>query len=357
MARGGSNTRPPGSVADFVGSSGNREGPLANPKNCPIGPPVQWVCAAYSDFAGSVGIMRKRGLLGAAGRNTQPAGSVADFVGSSGNLEGPLANPKNCPIGPPPRTVGMRRLLGFRWVCRDYAKTGPSWRGGAKYATRRIRGRLRGIFRKSRDSPATVRNCHMLPARRVCAICSDFSGSVGIMRKRGLLGTAGRNTRPAGSVTDCVGSSRDRAISRRISETSTWPRAVGLRHLHGFLWICRNYAKTGRTWRGVRNTQPPIRGRLRRIVGKSRDPAPNLRNLHMGPARWVCAIYSDFSGFVGVRRKRGVLCAGGGTKYETARIRCRFRRIFRKSRDSSANPRRFPMAPARWVFAIYSDFS
>ena len=60
----------------------------------------------------------------------------------------------------------------------------------------RIRGRLRRIFRKSRDSQAILGNCHMSPARWVCAIYLDFSGDVGIQRKRDLLGAAGRNTGP-----------------------------------------------------------------------------------------------------------------------------------------------------------------
>ena len=92
----------------------------------------------------------------------------------------------------------------------------------------------------------------MSPARWVWAIYSDFSGSVGIRGKRGLRGAGGWNKRPRGSVADCIGSSGSREISRRISET---------------------------------------------------DPGP--------PARWVRVIYSDFSGSVGIRRKRGLSGAGG----------------------------------------------
>ena len=155
--RGVAKYATPGSVADCVGSSGNRE--IARRiSETPPSAPARGVCAIYSDFAGRGGIL---------------------------------------------------------------AKTGPRWRGGAKYANRRIRGRGRRIFRKSRHFSANLRKFPSAHARWVCSVYSDFSGYVGIRRKRGLLGAAGRNTRLPGSVADCIGPSGNREMSRRISETAT----------------------------------------------------------------------------------------------------------------------------------------
>ena len=196
----------------------------------------------------------ENGAYVAQGGNMRPPGSVADCVGSSGNRE-ISRRISETPRGP--RAVGLRHLLGFLLICRNSANTGPTWRGGANYAAPRISGRSRRIFRKSRYFSANLRNFHMSHARRVCAVYSDFSGCVGVRRKRGLHGAAGRSARPPGSVAVYAGSSGNREIPRRFSETSPCPRAVALRHLLGFLRICRNSAKTGPTWRAGRNMRPP----------------------------------------------------------------------------------------------------
>ena len=81
----------------------------------------------------------------------------------------------------------------------------------------------RTAFGESRDFSANIRNCFRATARWICAIYSDFSGHVGIMRKRGILGAVGRNMRPPGTAVDRIGSSCDREISRRLSETVSWP--------------------------------------------------------------------------------------------------------------------------------------
>ena len=65
--------------------------------------------------------------------------------------------------------AGFRRLVGFRGIYRNSAKTGITWRGGAKYATRLIRRRLRRIFRESRDFRRISETSTWGPARRVCA--------------------------------------------------------------------------------------------------------------------------------------------------------------------------------------------
>ena len=49
---------------------------------------------------------------------------------------------------------------------------------------------------------------------------------------------------------------------------------------------------------------------MRRIFVKSRDFSANLINCHRDAARCVCAIYSDFSGSVGIRRTLALLGAG-----------------------------------------------
>ena len=95
-------------------------------------------------------------------------------------------------------------------------------RGVAKYAAPRIIGRLRRICRKSRDTPANLRNFARLPAQWLCAIYAGFSGSPDVLRKRGLHGAG-------------VGG-------------------------------------------GPKCATPRIRVRLRRIFRKSRDSMPNLRN-------------------------------------------------------------------------------
>ena len=71
-------------------------------------------------------------------------------------------------------------------------------RGAGAYAAPRIRGRLRRIFRKSRDFPANLRDFHRALARQSCAIYSDFSGPFGIRRIRPLRGAGWRNMRPPG---------------------------------------------------------------------------------------------------------------------------------------------------------------
>ena len=65
---------------------------------------------------------------------------------------------------------------------------------------------------------------------------------------------------------------------------------------------------------GVCNMPPPspsrIRGRARKIFRKYRYFPENFRIPHMARARWVCAVYADFSRSSGIRRKRPLLGAG-----------------------------------------------
>ena len=100
---------------------------------------------------------------------------------------------------------------------------------------------------------------------------------------------------------------------------------------------------------------PRVRGRLRMIFRKSRDFSANLRNSHMAPARWVCSTYSDFSGYVGTRRKRGAYWAQACEICDPL-IRSRLRRISSGSWDFPETQKR-PMSTERWVCAIYSGFS
>ena len=158
------------------------------------------------------------------------------------------------------------------------------------------------------------------------------------MRKRDQRGAMGRNTRPREFVADCVGSSGNREISRRISETATCHRAVRLRHLLGFLCICRNSAKTGHTRRGgARYATARISGRSHMILEEIARFLGESQKISHAPARWVCAIYADFSGHFGIRRKRALLGADG--EICDRRARGRLRMVFAKSRDSPARPR------------------
>ena len=122
----------------------------------------------------------------------RPTGSVADCVGSSGNREisRGISETDTCRLhgGFAPFTRISRRMS-------EVGVNGAYVARWAKYATPRIRGRLRMIFRKSRDFPMNLRNRTMSPARRICAIYSDFSGRAGIRGKRCLRGAWGRNMR------------------------------------------------------------------------------------------------------------------------------------------------------------------
>ena len=181
--------------------------------------------------------------------------------------------------------MGLRQLLGYLATCRNYATTGHTWCGGGDTRPPRIRGRLRRIFRKSCDFAPTLGNCSRAP-------CGSFA-----------------------------------------------PFTLISLDLSG---LCENGAYAARGGGG----------QLRRACRKSRDSPVGIGNPPSASARWVCSIYSDFSGHVGIRRKRGVLV--DGSKYATVRPRGRLRRIFRISRDYPANLKNSPMAPARGVFAIYS---
>ena len=170
------------------------------------------------------------------------------------------------------------------------------------------------------SSPGESQKLPRAPTRRICAIYSDFSGSVGIRRKRGptcpgggaeicdpadqlpisydlqeiarfpaesrilfrrpravalrrlpgCLGNCrnsattgpmwrggGRNTRSPGSAVDCGGSSGNIATSRWISETPTVPHRGVFAPFTRISRNCRNSAKTRRTWCGVGDTRPP----------------------------------------------------------------------------------------------------
>ena len=144
------------------------------------------------------------------------------------------------------RAAGLRHLLGFLgWpfgIRRKWGLLGAVG-GVPKYATPRISGRLRMIFRKSRDFP---------PELGIC-----FSSTI----------------------------------------------AVDLRHLLGFLGICRNSAKTGPTWRGwgVCVCDPPGPWPIAFALQESARFRGESQKLTHVPARRACSIYTDFSGPVGIR--------------------------------------------------------
>ena len=117
------------------------------------------------------------------------------------------------------RAVGLRHLLGFRGICRDSEKTGPPWSG----------------WRNMRPA-GSVSDCIDLPeVARLLGVSQKMihvSRAVGLRHLLGFLGIGGnsektghawsgggRNIRPPGSAPDCVGSSRSREMSRRFSET------------------------------------------------------------------------------------------------------------------------------------------
>ena len=181
-------------------------------------------------------------------------------------------------------------MLGSLGTCRHSSKTVPTWSGVGRYMRPRVRGRLRRAFRRARDFPGDVRNFPRGPARWICAIYLDFPGSVGILLKRALRGAGGWGDATPGHPADRVGSSGNREISRRISETAPCPprgefapftwlgfsRSVGIRRerrLHG----------AG----GVGICDRRIRGRSQRIFRKSRDSQPCLTNCFRATARWI----------------------------------------------------------------------
>ena len=183
--------------------------------------PARWVCAIYSDFSGSVGIMRKRGVFGA----------------GWGEIRDPPA-----------------------------------------------RGRLRRAIGKSRDHPPNLRNPHRATARWVCAIYSDSHRSCRSAARTGRTWYGGGCPKYATplprSVADFIGPSGNREIPSRPSETSTGPPSAGFAP---FTRISREYVgimrKLGLFGAAGRNARPRrIRGRLRRIFRKSRDFSENLRN-------------------------------------------------------------------------------
>ena len=107
-------------------------------------------------------------------------------------------NPANCPR--PPRAAELRALRGFLWIGRNSAKTDPTWRGAAQYATSRIRwrsGRIRWrphrIFRKSRGRPANLRNCF-------CPMRGGYASFTGISRGLSEFGESDAYLGRAGEV-------------------------------------------------------------------------------------------------------------------------------------------------------------
>ena len=193
----------------------------------------------------------------------------------------------------------------------DFGENGARLERRGEIRDPRIRGRLRRIFRKSRDFSANLRKCHRAPARWVCAIYSDFSGLVGIMRKRGLRGVGAKYATPPGSVAGCVWSSGKREIPRRISETDPSPPRGGFAPRTRISPDLSEFGENGvYVVRRVQYATTRIRGRLRRIFRKSRDFPANLRDFHRALARQSCAIYSDFSGPFGIRRIRPLRGAG-----------------------------------------------
>ena len=139
-------------------------------------------------FLGSVGIQRKRGEIRDPPDPWPIAQGLRDFA--------------RCPDGSqtllqaPPPSRGFATFTRIFWACRNYAKAAPTRRGDA-IRDPRFRGRLRRIFRRSRDFKVALRNFPMAHARWFCAVYWDFPRPVGIRRKRDLLG-AGQGCRIRG---------------------------------------------------------------------------------------------------------------------------------------------------------------
>ena len=113
----------------------------------------------------------------------------------------------------------------------------------------------------SRDFPANLKNFPMAPGRWVRAIYSDFSGSVGIRRKRaGVLGAWGEIRAPSYPWSIAYDLQEIVGFLDAPRKLPHGPRMVGLLHLLGFLGIFRNSAKT-----------PPY---LARGTGPPPDPWP-----------------------------------------------------------------------------------
>ena len=119
--------------------------------------------------------------------------------------------------------------------------------------------------------------------------------------------------RPPGSAADRVGSSGNREISRRISETDPGRPRGGFPPLTLISLDLSGFGENGAYVEQLEEIRDPrARGRLRRSFVESRDFSATLRNCFRAPARWVCAIYSYFPGSIGIRPKRDLSGAVGG---------------------------------------------
>ena len=145
-----------------------------------------------------------------------------------------------------------------------------------------------------------------------------------------------RGPRASGRLRRVPRKSRDFAGDLRNPHDS---RAVCLRHLLGFLGICRDSSKTGHVWPGDGEIcDHRARGRPRRIFGKSRHSPGNLESFPISP-RTVGLRH--LLGILGVMRKRGQLGAGDIRPLPRGRLRW----IFGKSRDYQATLRNFTIVP------------
>ena len=97
--------------------------------------------------------------------------------------------------------------------------------------------------------------------------------------------------------------------------------------------------------------QRPVASERREIV---RLPGESQK-LYQATARWICAIYSDFSVSVGIRRKRRLLGAGGSNMLPRNQrpVALGRREIARPPGDSQ----KLYQGPERRVSAIYLDFA
>ena len=144
----------PGSVADCVESSGDREISRRISETDPC--PPRGGFGHFTRISRDLSELGENGAyLARGGAEYATPGSVADCERSSGNREILGESQKRTHVA---RAAGLRHLLGFLGICRNSAKTRSTWRGGVEYATPRIRGRLRRIFTKSRDFSANLRN-------------------------------------------------------------------------------------------------------------------------------------------------------------------------------------------------------
>ena len=190
-------------------------------------------------------------------------------------------------------------MLGFLAIFRNSGKTGPTWRAVGEICDPRVRGRLRMIFRESRDPPPNLGICFGPTDRWLCDIYMDFSG---------------HGPTWCGGIRD---SPEPRPNAQRLQEIARFPgesqklhhspRAVDFPGFLGSVGIRRKRGKYA---------TPRNRGRLRRVFRIPRDSAMDLRNRCAGtlppsPRGGICDIYADFSGPVGIMRKRALSGAGG----------------------------------------------